>query len=334
MRTQIIYHSMPGLRFPGSQPLVGPPMVSERYRNMASISFSQSGTYVAHTTLATDSPYTESGVRAAPPALLFDHQYLVDLLNGIKADLPSLIGDAVDSRMATRLSEQQETLTTHIADAKEAMLAKETKSSIVTVNGSVFGFGKVTEALSKTVDLLRGIGGAWRGLSEVGSNVDNVSFPRQLGRAALGGARGTMKIGAAGLGAAVVMSALLATTGLALNKTHDAFPSVPNATSVVASITSQAEKLKIGVGAFEVEKAGGSEVKTLSVQERATALLEQSGNNYGKAIESVNTALGQSYMNDASVETIAKQKLLLTTLQGMQQQAPVAAVPSASGPSL
>lgn len=333
MSTHFLHHGIPGLHLTGFgfPPQDGPPANGESYRNMATVPFRMGSPHSFKTMLLVDCPYTEVPKRMEP--MMFNSQDIQGVLDNIKKELPGLVGDAVDSRLAIRLNAQQATLTTQIVEAKEAVLAKESKASVVTLNGSVFGFGKITEAFSKSVELLQSIGGAWRGLSQVGSNVDNVSFPRQLGRAALGGARGTMKIGAAGLGAAVVMSALLATTGIALNKTHEAFPSVPSASAVVSAITGQAEKIKVGVGAFEVEKAG-SEVKTLSVQERAAALLEQNGNNYGKAIESVHAALGNSYMNDASVETIAKQKQLLTTLQGMQSQVPVAVAHSASTPGL
>ena len=235
------------------------------------------------------------------------------------------------AQMREDLSKQKTELGAQMTTTKDELMAKNS-SSLVTISGSVFGFGKITEAFSKAVDLVQGMRGAWRGLSTVGTNVDNVSFPRQLGRAAMGGARGTLKIGAAGLGAAVVMSAVLATSGIALNKMHDVYPSIPSVGQVVSSVAHQAEKLKVAVGVFEVEKAGGPEAKTLAASERASALLAQEGGNFTKAVEKVNLALGQSYINDASAETIAKQKELLTTLQVMQASAH-AALMSPSSPT-
>lgn len=283
-------------------------------------------------------------VAHAMGSLRYDNRSADALIEHLKTELPRMIGQHVDQKLAEQvggLVDQMEKITAkqhaalgeQLKGAKDELMAKKS-SSVVTISGSVFGFGKITEAFSKAVDLVQGMRGAWRGLSNVGSNVDNVSFPRQLGRAALGGARGTLKIGAAGLGAAMVMSAVLATSGIALNKLHDAYPSVPSVGQVASGVAQQAEKLKVAVGVFEVEKAGGPEAKTLAANERAAALLAQEGGDYNKALEKVHLALGQSYINDASVGTIAKQKELLTTLQGMQAKAQApAAVVSASLPA-
>lgn len=264
------------------------------------------------------------------------------LLAYIRDELPLIIGKQWDMQMDQQImliadrvqditSKQHTKLETQLQGTKDELMAKKS-SSVVSISGSVFGFGKITEAFSKAVDLVQGMRGAWRGLSTVGTNVDDVSFPRQLGRAAMGGARGTLKIGAAGLGAAVVMSAVLATSGIALNKMHDVYPSIPSVGQVVSGVAQQAAKLKVEVGGFEVEKAGGPEAKTLAASERASALLAQEGGNFNKAVEKVNLALGQSYINDASAETIAKQKELLTTLQVMQASAH-AALMSPSSPT-
>ena len=271
-------------------------------------------------------------------SMQFGSQQAKEFLESLKQELPSLIGDEVEKRVAAQLDSQKTDITNEISGAKDAMLAKKS-NSIVTLNGSVLGFGKITEAYTKTIELLQGVGKALRGDATVESNVDNVSFPRQLARSMLNGAKGSLKITAGGLGAAMVMSAVLATSGIALNKVHDAFPSVPSATSIVSSIASTAEALRVSVGPVEIEKAGGPTAKTLSVQERATALLAQNGNDYGKTISSVNTALGLSYMNSGPPENIEMQKQLLTRLQQMQlaqSPAPVVSVaPSpASGPSM
>lgn len=289
--------------------------------------------YAAHASMQADNTKgtVYQQVHYAMKPLCYDSQQVDALIEHLKTDLPTIIGQHVDKKLAEQVgqlvdhfqeitSKQHAVLGEQLKGTKDELMAKKS-SSIVSISGSVFGFGKITEAFSKAVDLVQGMRGAWRGLSNVGSNIDNVSFPRQLGRAALGGARGTLKIGAAGLGAAVVMSAVLATSGIALNKMHDAYPSVPSVGQVVSGVAQQAEKLKVAVGVFEVEKAGGPEVKTLAANERATALLAQEGGDYNKALEKVHLALGQSYINDASVGTIAKQKELLTTLQGMQAKA-------------
>lgn len=289
--------------------------------------------YASHVTIHVDNVVgnVSQQVQYAMQPFCYDNRQAQELMVRLKTELPLLIGKQVDEKLAAQVgnlvnrveditSKQHAKLETQLQGTKDDLMAKKS-SSIVTISGSVFGFGKITEAFSKAVDLVQGMRGAWRGLSNVGSNVDNVSFPRQLGRAALGGARGTLKIGAAGLGAAMVMSAVLATSGIALNKMHDAYPSVPSVGQVVSGVAQQAEKLKVAVGVFEVEKAGGPEAKTLAANERAAALLAQEGGDYNKALEKVHLALGQSYINDASVGTIAKQKELLTTLQGMQAKA-------------
>lgn len=271
-------------------------------------------------------------------SMQFGTPHVKEFLESLKQELPSLIGDEVEKRVAAQLDSQKTDITNEISGAKDAMLAKKS-NSIVTLNGSILGSGKITEAYTKTIELLQCVGKALRGDATVESNVDNVSFPRQLARSMLNGAKGSLKITAGGLGAAMVMSAVLATSGIALNKVHEAFPSVPSATSIVSSIATTAEALKVSVGSIEIEKAGGPTAKTLSVQERATDLLAQNSNDYDKTISSVNTALGLSYMNSGSLENIEMQKQLLTRLQQMQMaqnQATVVSAAStpASGPNM
>lgn len=283
--------------------------------------------YAMQTTLLPYCPYNDIQQKMSEISTLHANM----LIQSLARELPALIGLEVDQRMVTRLNNHKVEITNEIVGAKEALLAK-TSSSIVTLNGSILGFGKITDAYTKTIELLQGVGKAWRGEMEEppASNVDNIGFLSQLGRAALNGAKGAAKLTAGSLGAAVVMSAMLATAGIALEKTHNAFPSVPAASSIVSSITKHAEKIKVSVGAVEIERVASPEVNTLTIQDRATALLAQNGNDYSQTIKGVETALGLSYMNEGKVDAIRVQKELLTKLQEMQENQGKAPIVSAS----
>lgn len=288
--------------------------------------------YAVKLTLASDCPYDRIPSQMAQ----LSAQNSKMLLESLKKELPNLIGEEVEKRVASRLDSQKADITTEITGAKDAMLAKKTNSIVsFTGSASLLNVGKITEAWTKTIEALQAVGKTWTGAA---SNVDNVSFPRQLGRSMLTGAKGAMKLTAGGLGAAVVMSALLATTGIALNKVHDAYPSVPSVASLAATVTGQAERLKVTVGSVEIEKAG-TEAKTLSMQDRAAGLLAQNGNDYGKTIASVNSALSLSLI-DGKTEAVQSQKKLLEQLRTMQSaQTPVvsagATAPTpASGPTM
>jgi hypothetical protein len=241
-------------------------------------------------------------------------------LASLKTELPLLIGAEVEKRVKERMDSQQLYFESENASLKETMLANKS-NSIVTLNGSILGLGKITEAYTKTIEALQAVGKAWNGAAGAASNVDNVSFPLQLGRSMLNGAKGSLKITAGALGAAVVMAALLATSGMALNKVHQSFPSVPSASSIVSGVTGQAEKLKVTVGSVEVERAGG-EVKTLSVQERATALLEANGHNVSAVVKNVKDSLTLAYIDGAPSDTISKKKELLQQLESIQTSTP------------
>lgn len=341
MTTRIPHFGMPGMHSmqinsaPDSH-IPTPSVYPTITRTGGPIMASSSGQlFSSRMNLVVDCPYSQ--VHQQTQQLAFGSKQAAAFLESLKQELPTLIGDEVEKRVAARLDSQKADITTEIAGAKDAMLAKKS-SSIVTLNGSLLSVGKITEAWTKTIEALQAVGKAWTGASNAASNVDNASFPRQLGRSMLNGAKGSLKITAGGLGAAVVMSALLATSGIALNKVHDHFPSVPSATSIVASVTGQAEKLKVTVGSVEIEKAG-SEAKTLSMQDRAAGLLAQNGNDYGKTMASVNNALSLSLI-DGKTEAVESQKKLLEQLHRMQQaQAPVvsagAVTPTpASGPTM
>lgn len=248
-----------------------------------------------------------------------------------KRDFPALIGEEVDKRIASRMAEQTSEITSKIAEVETTVLAKK---SLVTLNGSVFGLGKFTEAWTKTIELVQGLRRVGQDTTP-SSNVGGGSFFSQIGRSAKRGAKVALNITAGGLGAAVVMSAILATSGLALNKVHEAFPSIPAATQIVSVVKGYAEQLKVSVGSVEIEHVGGEKVKTLTVQERAKALLAQNGNDYGKAIQSVHNALSLSYINEGSVSVISAQEAMLKEIQTLQvaHSAKITAAPSPTSPT-
>lgn len=281
--------------------------------------------YPVKIVLTSECPYDSMPQKAAA----FGSRDANAFTEAFNRSMPQLV-EEVDKRMTARMEKQTFDIATKISNSEQAVLAKKS-SSIVTLNGSILGFGKITEAWTKTIELLQGAGKAWKsGTSPTTSNVDNASFPRQIGRAALNGAKGSLKITAGGLGAAVVMSALLATSGIALNKMHDAFPSVPSASGIVSTVVGHVEKLKVSVGSVEVERAGSPAAKVLSLSERATGLLAQNNNDYGKTINSVNAVLSMSYV-DGKYEAIEAQKKLLEQLRTMQAaQTPVTTVGKAT----
>lgn len=282
---------------------------------------------------------------------MYNSQQADDLLKYLKTELPTLLGQHFDEKLSAQVrsivegvgeitAKQNTEIKTELGTAKDELMAKKS-SSIVTLNGSIFGFGKFTEAWTKTIEAIQAVGKTWSGATNAASNVDNVSFPRQLGRSMLNGGKGAMKLTAGGLGAAIVMSALLATTGIALNKVHDSYPSVPSVASIAAKVTGQAEKLKVTVGSVEIERAGGSEAKVMSMQERAAGLLAHYGNDYGRTIASVDTALSLSLIDGKSDAVQSNTQLIkeLRTMQAAQAQAPVvsagATAPTAtSGPTM
>lgn len=256
------------------------------------------------------------------------------LFESLKKELPGLIGDAVEKHVGKRLDTQQVEITTQITGAKDAMLAKKT----VEVHTSIIGLGKITEAYTKTIEVLQSLGKAF-GPS---SNVDNTSFLGQLGRSATNGAKGAMKLSAGGLAAAAVMSVALAGAGIGVNKLNEAYPSsVPSTAKIASVIKAKAAESKVSLGVLEIEHRA---VPTMTALEKATALLAQNGNDYGKAMDSVNTALTGSIL-DGKIEALEANRKLLEQLKAMHvahtAQAPtiyvdagaVAPTPS-SGPTM
>lgn len=240
------------------------------------------------------------------------------ILSAFKRDFPALIGEEVDKRIASRIAAQTETIAEKIAGVEKTALARK---SIFTFNGISLGS---LPLLEKVIDFCQGVGSAWRGGAGTppASNIDNVTIPRRLfsglKNSVINGSRGALNISVGGLAAAAVMAATLAMAGLALDKAHELIPSVPSATKVISVVDSKISQFKISVGPVEIGPANSEKAKTMTVNERAAALLAQNGNDFKETLRSVNQALIMSYTNDGSTSVIAGQKDLITAITKLE----------------
>lgn len=245
--------------------------------------------------------YTPSG------PFQFQSKHVHPFMDAQQAILASIIGDEVEKRLNPMLEKNKEEL---------LKAQKEAKQSVITVNGSILSFGRITEVFAKALELAKTAKRVAASAGDIPSTVDTISFPKQLGRSALQGAKGTMRFGAAGLGAAVVATALLAASGLVLDQGHKYIQAVPSSSQALDFAAVQAAKIRVSVAGFEVTTPGT--VKNISVLERAQALLAQDAGHHATTIARVQGALSNSYLTDTAPKTIESQKELLKMLQTMQ----------------